>query len=420
MFDAGDTATFEALLRLPVAAIVKGRRSKFVGTLYRYSFDIGDAALAACDRLPLQDDVLGGELGFWHALLDLQDLAAVKSLVDRGLDLRPLQLDAGINALTQAVDWLSDDHVALIEYLVGLGCFDLEQKSRRGYTPFGWAVVSRNLATARVLWAAGCSVNITRDQNADRVAECVAGWITEEPHMAVVLREELGMELGLLGSVSEGTTVLQYLAVGGRTLGVDAFFAAGGGVTVGDVEGAIALACNHGHESTALLLLDSWSRGLDPILQLLDWEGLPDEKWTKPTTPLLAALEGGQLGLARTLLQRGTDPCIVPPGRTASYLFYGLIHRGNVEGLQFLVDEAGITELDLREETVLDGTEGIPKLSPLFHAVFNGHLRQLEVATFLLSRGANPSGIPAAYRLNDGTPDIFKGALDRVEVRTGG
>lgn len=105
--EEGDQATFEALLGQPVEAVAGGRRSKFMGTLYRgCSGTQLEAVCAAAPRLPLQDDVVGGELAFWHALLRRRDLPTVKVLVVRGVDPAPMQIDAGVIVLSEAVDHL--------------------------------------------------------------------------------------------------------------------------------------------------------------------------------------------------------------------------------------------------------------------------------------------------------------------------
>ena len=130
----GDDALFEHRLNLDVETTSKGNRQRFITAMYLRCSDEMKAAIVAHPGVRMGEDVIGAELAFWVALLDQHSVEAVQALVARGVDPRRLRMLEG-NAILQITSFMwgvEDEHVELLEYLIGLGGFDLDATNQSG------------------------------------------------------------------------------------------------------------------------------------------------------------------------------------------------------------------------------------------------------------------------------------------------
>lgn len=260
-----------------------------------------------------------------------QDAAAVRALLEKGVDVNAPQAD-GMTALHWAA---YHDDSGTAKLLVAAGA-DAQAANRYGVTPLSLACTNGNTAIVELLLEAGVDPN----------TELSGG---ETALMTASRTGRLGPVKALLARGADvnarerkGQTALMWAAAEGNLEAVDALLEAGADFRTPLRSGFTPLffAVREGHTKVALRLLESGINVNEAMR--------PESGRGKAMSPLILAVENGHFELALTLLKAGADPNARPAGYTALHAIVWVRQpirgdgdpppagSGNVSSLQFV------------------------------------------------------------------------------------
>ncbi len=307
---------------------------------------------AAAERSPLADAV------------EKRDLAAVRTLLQTGIDVNAAQVDG-----TTALHWATYNDDAETVALLVRAKANVNAVNRYGVVPLAEACTNGNAAIVKLLLEGGADANATmkggetvlmlaaRSGNADAVKALLARGAKHDA------RER------------HGQTALMWAAAEGNTAAVRELIAAGADIkaTLDSGFTPFFLAVREGRLDTVREFLN---RGIDVNATVQRPENAPRSNaasYVRPvdrgTSPLLIAVQNGHFELAIALIDAGADPNDARSGFTALH-----------------------TLSWVRRPDSSDNSDPAP-------ATGEGRLTSLEFVREIVKRGANPN-----FRLPKGAP----------------
>ena len=263
-----------------------------------------------------------------------RDTAAVRGLIQKGVDVRAVQPD-GATALHWAAHWSDADMVAL---LIRAGA-SVDARNDLGVTPLALAALNGNAVIVQALLAAGANANAVQDRTGETVL-MTAARTGAAPVVAALL--DRGADVNATEPI-RGQTALMWAAseqhpdVIGLLIkrGADVHARAKSGYT------ALLFAARDGDVETARSLIEGGAR--------------PNDAATDGLTPLVIATVRGRTAFAEFLLDHGADP----NGMTAGYT---ALHWAAGTWVTQLTGKFGITP-ESKEWGALGGLRGPVKLA---------------------------------------------------------